>query len=515
MTKFKLLKIIPLFLFLLFTVSVFAQVDAPRRTTAVTYPIDQEVMLQFRGTTRFPRMKGEAKIQRTKKNGTEIEVSVSKMPRPFELGAGYATYVLWAISPDGQVDNLGEIKRRGTFDFDSKISVTTPLQTFALIVTAEPHFLVRRPSRAIMLENLNPYTQSGKTPATTSVIQYFGNQSDYFSDTKTPEIAEVDYAKTPSTILQAKQAIALAKFAGAQRDAATELQQAEVLEQTAEDGWRAGRSEEEIDVAARRAIGAAVKAEDTAAVRKKAREQRNEKTEQDAAIRESEEKVQDVQSQMEALRGELARETRNRELAERDAQNYAAQVKDLRDELGKLREQLGQTKAEADTAKTKLANIEAEKQAAEQRQTEADRQARFESNQISLMQTLKKYGAVEKTDRGIVLTLPETYWSAARANTLASNAAPKITSLGELLASNEDYKVVVESHTDNKGTPDELQNLTQQRAQTLADKLMSSGVSQTRIEAKGYGAALPIAPNTTVSNRAKNRRVQVILVPNT
>jgi hypothetical protein len=95
-------------------------------------------------------MKGEGRIKRTSKNGTEIEVTVSKMPRPFELGAGYATYVLWAISPDGQVDNLGEIKRRGTFEFDSKISVTTPLQTFALIITAEPHFLVRRPSQAIM-----------------------------------------------------------------------------------------------------------------------------------------------------------------------------------------------------------------------------------------------------------------------------------------------------------------------------------------------------------------------------
>ena len=125
-------------------------------------------------------MKGEGRIKRTSKNGTEIEVTVSKMPRPFELGAGFATYVLWAISPDGQVDNLGEIKRRGTFEFDSKISVTTPLQTFALIITAEPHFLVRRPSQAIMLENLSPYSPTGKTIATVRAVQYFGNSSDFF-----------------------------------------------------------------------------------------------------------------------------------------------------------------------------------------------------------------------------------------------------------------------------------------------------------------------------------------------
>jgi len=197
-----------------FVVAGFGQLDVPRRTTAITYPLDELVMVQFRGTTRFPRMKGEAKMKRTSRNGTEIELSVSKMPRPFELGAGYATYVLWAIAPGGQAVNLGEIKRRGYFEFDSRISVTTSLQTFALIITAEPHFLVQRPSQEIMLENLSPYTLTGKTIATTPAVQYFGNSSDYFRDARTPEIAELDYSKTPSTILQAKQAVALARFAG-------------------------------------------------------------------------------------------------------------------------------------------------------------------------------------------------------------------------------------------------------------------------------------------------------------
>ena len=105
---------------LLLTINSFSQVDIPRKTKAITYPLDENVTVRFRGTTRFPRMKGQAKIKRTKKNGTEIRLSVSKMPRPFELGAGYATYVLWAVSPNGQIDNLGEIKRRGFFEFDSK-----------------------------------------------------------------------------------------------------------------------------------------------------------------------------------------------------------------------------------------------------------------------------------------------------------------------------------------------------------------------------------------------------------
>ena len=503
-----------LLIFQCFLINVSAQVDVPRRTTAITFPLDETVMVQFRGTTRFPRMKGTARIKRTSKNGTEIELSVSKMPRPFELGAGYATYVLWAISPDGQVDNLGEIKRRGFFDFDSTISVTTRLQTFALIITAEPHFLVKRPSRAIMLENLNPYALSGKTLATTQGIQYFGNSSDYFDDARTPLIADMDYSKTPSTILQAKQAVALAKYAGAQRDAANELRDAETLLQNAERSWQAERDEEAVDIAARKAVSAAVKAEDMALARKEAREKRNEQTRQDAEIRQSEQKYIDAQNQTNELKNELASETRSRELAERDAQNYLDQIKQIRDENAQLRQELSAAKAETEGAKVKLARLEGEKDLIEKQQERSDRLSRLQANQASLMQSLKQFGAVTKDERGIVLTLPETWWSGIRANGFAPAGETKAASLGELLAAIADYKIAVESHTDNKGTADELQTLTQQRADALAEKFTSSGVTQDRVEAKGFGAALPVAPNTTNVNRAKNRRVQVILVPN-
>ncbi|MBS1796392.1 MAG: OmpA family protein [Acidobacteria bacterium] len=514
MQQSKFISILAIFLLIFAAAGVsVGQVDVARQTTAITYPLDELVITQFRGTTRFPRMKGEGRIKRTNKNGTEIEVTVSKMPRPFELGAGYATYVLWAISPDGQVDNLGEIKRRGFFEFDSKISVTTPLQTFALIVTAEPHFLVRRPSQAIMLENLSPYSPTGKTIATTRAIQYFGNTSDYFRDARTPEIAEADYQKTPSTILQAKQAVALARFAGAQRDAPDELQEAERLLKDAEDSWRASRESEQIDITARQSISAAVKAEQTAMVRKEAREKRNEKTRQDAEIRQSEEKYQDALNQVEELKAELARETRNRELAERDALNYSNQIKDLRDELGKLREEMGRMKVESANDKQKIEQYEKEKQDQLQKQENDNRLAQFQANQGLLLQSLKQFGTVRQTERGIVLTLPENLWTSIRVSSFSATGQPKIASLASLLAGNPDYKISIESHTDNKGTPEELQTLTQERAQAIADRLVSLGANQERVEARGMGATLPVAANTTNANRAKNRRVDIVLTP--
>src|SRR5687768_13197564 len=95
----------------------FGQADIARRTVAITYPLDDTINVQFRGTVQFPKMHGSAKVKRTGKTGTKIDLSVSDMPRTYQLGAGYATYVLWAVSPEGQVDRLGEIKRRGFFEF--------------------------------------------------------------------------------------------------------------------------------------------------------------------------------------------------------------------------------------------------------------------------------------------------------------------------------------------------------------------------------------------------------------
>jgi outer membrane protein OmpA-like peptidoglycan-associated protein len=520
--KLNPVKIIIVILFL-FNISVFAQTDVPRQTTAITYALDDEVTVPFRGTTRFPRMSGKANIKRTKRNGTEIDLSVSKMPRPFELGAGYATYVLWAISPDGQVDNLGEIKRRGFFEFDSKISVTTPLQIFALIITAEPHFLVKQPSREIMLENLNPTSLNGKFVPTTKSVQYFGNSSDYFRDARTPEIAETDYSKTPSTVLQAKQAVALARFAGANRDAVDELKTAEDLLNTADSAWRNGRPEEEVNITARQSISAAVKAEETAVSGRTEREKRNDKQRSDAEIQRAEDKLEAANREIENLKAEIAREQRNRELAERDGSNYSQQVKELRDENRKLSEELGRVKLELETSKSKLNDIEVQKRELEaQKQIERDnaekerlseekRQQQL-ANVSTLISLLQPFGRVAQTDKGIVLTLPETTWTTTRTSSFSAKSAQNMNTIAGILANNPDYKFIVEAHTDNTGKLDILQTLTQQRSQTIADKLIESGISSEKIQANGFGATYPIAPNTTNANKAKNRRTEIILV---
>src|SRR5436190_5605038 len=495
-----------------FSQFAFSQADMARRTIAITYPLEDQINVQFRGTVQFPKMHASASVKRTSKTGTRIELSVSDMPRTYQLGAGYATYVLWAISPEGQVDRLGEIKRRGFWEFSTKINVTTPLQTFALLVTAEPHFLVTRPSQKIMLENISA-SGGGSDMSTTTAVHYFGNSSDYFRDPRTPEIAERDYAKTPSAILQGYQALALARFAGAERDAPDELKQATDLLNNAEASWQAGRDEDTVDIMARQSISTAVKAESLSIERREARDKRNEKTRNDAEMRQVEDKLADAQRQIADLKDQLGAETRNRELSERDVTNYTQQIKDLRSENGRLHDELARTRSEFDTAKARLDVYDNEKRSSEEQRDRDTKIAAIQANEPGFVQSLRKFGTVTKTERGIVLTLPEAYWTAPRTADFAPAADPKMTALSEVLANNPDYLITIESHTDDRGVPEDLQDLTQKRSRAIADKLNAFGIEGTRVESKGMGASLPIAPNTTTANRARNRRVQIIMSP--
>src|SRR5260221_14510872 len=156
---------------LAFASCAFGQSDVSRQTIAVTYPLDETIEVKFRGTTLLPRLKGEAKVKRAGRRGTRVELAIDNLPRANELGGIYTTFILWAISPDGRVDNLGEIKRGGSAYIASKLDVTTPLQTFALIVTAEPHFLMKVPSRMVVLENIAPQ-RPGNSQVETVNVQY-------------------------------------------------------------------------------------------------------------------------------------------------------------------------------------------------------------------------------------------------------------------------------------------------------------------------------------------------------
>jgi outer membrane protein OmpA-like peptidoglycan-associated protein len=488
----------------------FAQNDTRRTTIAITYPLDQTIEVPFHGTTRLPRLKGSAKIRRQSRRGTRVELHLDNLPRAYELGGVYTTYVLWAISPDGHVDNLGEIKRSGSGLIDSKIDVTTSLQTFALVVTAEPHFLVHSPSRMVVMENMAPVTIRD-AQVETSKIQYIGNTSDYFRDASVPQIAESDFRDIPVVLLGARQAINLARYAGAERDAPNELRTAEADLQQAESALRMRQAEREIDILARQAISSGAKAEDMALVRRASRERREEIERRDLAVRKAEETAETANQEITRLKAELDTERHGRELAERDAVNATEKLRDARTEIARLREEIQTVRADSEDAKVRLARIEGEKQAEDARRANEKRAVDQRAAAETLKQTLARFGAVRDGNRGMTLVLAESIWANPRSTNLVAAAAAKLDQIGALLANNPNYQISIESFTDNRGDEGALQQLTQDRARVLSERLAAAGVDVTRIQASGLGGANPVAPNTTVASRAKNRRTEITL----
>jgi outer membrane protein OmpA-like peptidoglycan-associated protein len=312
-------------------------------------------------------------------------------------------------------------------------------------------------------------------------------------------------------LLGARQAINLARYAGATRDAAEELREAQDALSQAENAWRLRQPEAEIDAASRRAISLGVRAEEVAETKKAARQRREEIARRDEAVRNAEENAATATQQIADLRAALEREQRARELAERDAVNATQQLRDLRTEVARLRDELQTVRAEGEDAQVKLARIEGERAAEEARRANEQRAEQQRANASTLRQTLSRYGTVRETARGLVLVLPESLWTGARASDLSAASAAKLEPLAALLANNPDYQIVIEAYTDNRGDEAGLQQLTQDRARVLAERFISAGVDGTRIQANGMGASNPVAPNSKPTTRARNRRTEITL----
>jgi outer membrane protein OmpA-like peptidoglycan-associated protein len=360
------------------------------------------------------------------------------------------------------------------------------------------------------MENLVP-AQIKDAQVETSRIQYIGNTSDYFRDSRVPQIADSDFRDIPVALLGARQALNLAKYAGAERDAPNELRAAEADLEQAESALRMRQPEREIDILARQAISSGAKAEDMALVRKSSRERREELERRDAAVRTAERSVDNANQEITRLQSELNNERHARELAERDAVNSTEQLRDARTEIARLRDEMQTVRADAEDAKVKLARIEGEKQAEDARRSAEKRVADQRAASDNLKQQLSRFLTVRDTNRGMTLVLAESLWLNPRSSKLVPASAAKLDQIGALLANNPDYQITIESYTDDKGDQSALEQLPQDRARALSERLAASGVDVTRIQASGLGAANPVAPNTTLASRAKNRRTEITL----
>src|SRR5437763_15006481 len=263
--------------------------DVRRKTIAITY-LKDPVSVTLAGTTLRPTARGEATVERwRKRNESEIDITIENMIPAFNYGGDYTTYVLWAITPAGQIDNLGEFRLSGS---TARLKAATPYQTFAMIVTAEPHYLVKLPSRQVVLENLAPATP--KVQVQTSEVFFTGDTGNFYKDTTVPEVAERDYNKTPMELLQARRAVQIARLADAERYAPEDFNQAVDLLGQAEALYRHGANVHETGRVSRDSISLAERAREVSEERAIAAARRSEIARRDAEVRKANANASDL-----------------------------------------------------------------------------------------------------------------------------------------------------------------------------------------------------------------------------
>jgi outer membrane protein OmpA-like peptidoglycan-associated protein len=345
--------------------------------------------IDFRGTTLMPNAHGEAKVE-GKQGYIEIEVEFRNLSEANQFGVEYLTYVLWAITPEGRTSNLGEILRNGT---SSKLDVTTELQAFGLLVTAEPYFAVSRPSDVVVMENVVRSDTVGKIEVIDAKYELL-QRGQYEHLAKVLDLRV--NRKVPLELYEARNAIQIARSSGADRYAIETFQKAEDNLKQAEAYRAHNAGSKQVTMTARQAVQIA---EDARAIAVKRQDDELLAAERQAgAARESraENGRAAAQSETDRVRREAA-DARSR------AKGEAARVKRDNDA------QMAAAQAEADRlkrdndARMAAAQMEAERLKGEndvQRaaaQTEADRLKQENDAKMATAQTGLDRAAREKS----------------------------------------------------------------------------------------------------------------------
>lgn len=425
----------------------------------------------FKGTTLMPLAKGEAKVT-SERGGIHIEARFQGLTPANGFGPEYLTYVLWAITPDGRPNNLGEVLPAGT---KNNIDVTTALQSFGMIVTAEPYFSVTQPSDVVVLQNaiLNNKT-SGVLEKVNAhyLLLPRGTYAQTEGAKSNPNPITRD-EKSPLELYQANNAVRIAQAAEADKYAPEIMKEAlqDLQNATAIDQNKKGNRVLEITFA-RQAVQ---RAEDARLVtlRRQAAERQ---LKADNARRDAE--AQSQQSQLQAQQAALAAE----------------------------RARAAQAEADADRARAEAAAAEAQARAAAANKSAVDANAVRERLRAQLNSVL----ATSESARGLIVNMSDVLFDTGK-YTLKPNTQISLAKVSGILQAYPGLKLQVEGYTDSVGSDEFNQKLSENRADAVRDFLVTEGVQQDNISATGYGKAKPVADNGTSQGRAQNRRVQLVV----
>jgi len=475
-----------------------------RTAKALTYRRGSTAKVLFRGTDLMPPGAGEAKVE-NKGNRVEIDAKFEGVEEATKFGLEYLTYVLWAVSPQGRAVNLGEVEIKNG---SAEVKAITDMQTFGMVVTAEPYFAVSQPGDEVVLENAND--AGGESISATYELLGRGVYSS--SNTKIEgAIFGID-RKTPVELFEARNAVRIAKNANAPKYAESTIAKADQQLQTAEDAYRQKRDTKSVVSAARDAVQTAEEAR-VISVKRKAED--DAQAQADADRRAAEERTAKAQADAEE------QATRRREADQARLQAEAAKAEALRMKEEAMKAAADAAKAKEDADKARQAAVAeqqaalAQKQAAEV-EAEKARQAaaKAEGEKADLRaQLLAQLNSILQTNdsaRGLIVNMSDVLFDTG-SFTLKPGAREKLAKVSGILLAHPGLTMQIEGHTDSVGGDELNQRLSEQRAGSVRDFLGQQGVALSSITAQGFGKTEPVASNDTAEGRQRNRRVEIVV----
>jgi len=501
-------------------IPIFRVTVVGRTTPAINYrPRRGDTKVGFAGTALMPQARGSASVS-GEKGYIKVDARFSKLQPASRFGPEYLTYVLWAITPEGRSTNLGELQV--DHDQDVKVEVTTQMQAFGLIVTAEPYFAVTQPSDVVVLENVVREGTNGSVEAVQAKYELLTRGAYLMNKDGAALKVKALEPGAPLDLAEARNAVGLARLAGADHyasdtftKAATLLADAELARkrrrggnaimmparqaaQTAEDARLIALQKQEDEfVAGRRAV--ALERERAALDQARFEQERRQQAERDALAA----AAARTTAERDALTAAAAKTTAERERADAETARIAA-------ETARNAADAERNAADAERSAADAARLTAEAQTKQAQDVVAQSEREKDELRARLLEQLNVILETRETARGLIVSLSDVLFDTGSAS-LTPGAREKLARVSGVLLAQPELAMEVDGHTDSVGSDSYNQRLSEQRAASVRDYFVRQGIAPTAVATSGFGKSQPVASNDTAAGRQQNRRVELVV----
>ena len=439
----------------LLSLLLFAQAT-PVEFTIVTVPIDSRFDLPLSPS-------GEVEV-RLDETVSRLKVKVERIQPFAAFGPLLRSYVVWAVTPEGEFENVGELEVDRQ---KAELETATTLQRFGILITAEPHFMVDRPSSTVAFTSRPPRHDEIRVESS-SVETGFTNYS---------QISLPPQGALPPRVTQARMAFKVAEGEGAEKLADAAFRQARVAVDSMEQLLRRNMPLEVLLPYANDAIRLAHRATKLA-------------------------RAQPIIDELNEVTGRADALERERQRLEQEVQRITQRRRDTE-------ERLDQTRSELVAAEREGRQLDLEKEEALRRARSAELEVvRLEQLWPPLERALIENGA-RQTACGLLVTLSGNHFDPSKA-TLKPETRETLARYVGVITFILTPTIRIEGHTDDSGPEDKNLTLSQDRAAAVREFFVQAGVPEDNIYSEGFGSARPVVPNEDAETRALNRRVEIL-----